>query len=234
VLRAEVEPGTKWAYANHGFAVLGRLVEDVTGEFFAERMRTRLFEPLGMHGTDFVRSGRVRDRLAVGYMLRRGRLRPVKDREIVVPPAGSVFSSVEDMARYTAALTRGGEPLLRPETFRLMLEPQDGGDGRLAGMGLAFMLEAFGKRRVAGHDGGWPGFVSSLLVAPDEDAAVVVFTNTENAFAPHDLAEKLLRRLLGEEIGERAPWPRARSSGPSSSGSTSRGRASTRTSAGGR
>ena len=104
--------------------------------------------------------------------------------------------------------------VLRPETFQVMLEPQDGGDGRLAAMGLAFMLDRLGKRRVAGHDGGWPGFVSSLLVAPDDDTGVVVFTNTESAFAPHDLAEKLLRRLLGEETGKRAPvaespqlWP---------------------------
>jgi CubicO group peptidase (beta-lactamase class C family) len=207
VLRAEVEPGTKWAYANHGFAVLGRLVEDVTGEPFAERMRSRLFEPLGMLGTDFVRSDRVRDRLAVGYKLRRGRLRAVKDREIAVAPAGSVFSSVEDMARYAAALIRGGEPVLRPDTFRLMLEPQDGSDERLPAMGLAFMLDRVGAREVAGHDGGWPGFVSALVVAPDDDTGVVAFTNTDTAFAPHDLAEKLLRRLLGEETGERSPVP---------------------------
>jgi CubicO group peptidase (beta-lactamase class C family) len=214
VLRAEVEPGRKWAYANHGFAVLGRLVEDVSGDPFVARMRARLFEPLGMHGTDFVRSERVRDRLAVGYKPGRRGLKPVKDREIAVAPAGSVFSSVEDIARYAAALTRGGEPVLRPETFRLMLEPQDGGDERLAAMGLAFMLDRVGTRRVAGHDGGWPGFVSALVVAPDDDAGVVVFTNTNVALAPHDLAEKLLRRLLGEETGDRAPvvespqlWP---------------------------
>jgi CubicO group peptidase (beta-lactamase class C family) len=194
VLRAEVEPGTKWAYANHGYAALGQLVEDVSGEPFAERLRARLFEPLGMHGTDFLRSDRVRDRLAVGYQLKRGRLAPVKDREIAVPPAGSVFSSVADMARYVAALTRGGEPVLRPETLRLMLEPQD---GTLPAMGLAFMVDRIGGKLVAGHDGGWPGFVSAMLVAPDDDAAVVVFTNTTVAFAPHELAERLLRDELG-------------------------------------
>jgi CubicO group peptidase (beta-lactamase class C family) len=194
VLRAEVEPGTKWAYANHGYAALGQLVEDVSGEPFAERLRARLFEPLGMHGTDFLRSDRVRDRLAVGYQLKRGRLAPVKDREIAVPPAGSVFSSVADMARYVAALTRGGEPVLRPETLRLMLEPQD---GTLPAMGLAFMVDRIGGKLVAGHDGGWPGFVSAMLVAPDDDAAVVVFTNTTVAFAPHELAERLLRAELG-------------------------------------
>jgi CubicO group peptidase (beta-lactamase class C family) len=203
VLRAEVAPGTKWAYANHGFAALGQLVEDVSGEPFAERMRTRLFEPLGMHGTDFLRSERVRERLATGYKPTRKGLEPVKDMEIAVAPAGSVFSSVEDMALYLAALLRGGEPVLRPETLALMLEPQGETDERLAAMGLAFMLDRLGGTRVAGHDGGWPGFVSSLLFAPGKDAGVVVFTNTGTAFAPHDLAEKLLGAELG--LGDEEP-----------------------------
>jgi CubicO group peptidase (beta-lactamase class C family) len=196
VLRAEVDAGTKWAYANHGFAVLGQLVEDLRGEPFADVMRARLFEPLGMKRTDFLRSERVRDRVAVGYKLSRGRLRPVKDREIAITPAGSVFSSVEDMARYVAALAGGGGGVVRPETLALMLDPQDGAV-RPPAMGLAFFLDRFGDHQIAGHDGGWPGFVSSMLVAPDDGVGVVVFTNTAVAYAPHDLAERVLRRVLG-------------------------------------
>jgi CubicO group peptidase (beta-lactamase class C family) len=89
VLRAELAPGEKWAYANHGFATLGQLVEDVAGRPFAEHVREAVFEPLGMEHTDFLRSERVRGELAVGYAFGRGRLKPVKDREIVVAPARS-------------------------------------------------------------------------------------------------------------------------------------------------
>src|SRR5918992_2858055 len=60
VLRAELAPGEKWAYANHGFATLGQLVEDVAGRPFGEHMREAVFEPLGMEQTDFLRSDRVR------------------------------------------------------------------------------------------------------------------------------------------------------------------------------
>ena len=63
-------------------------------------------------------------------------------------------------------------------------------------MGLAFMLDRLGEHRVAGHDGGWPGFVSSLLVAPDAGVGVLAFTNTTAGFAPHTLAERALARLL--------------------------------------
>jgi len=196
-VRAEVAPGTKWAYANHGFALLGLLVQDLRGAPFAEVMRERVFDPLGMDHTDFVRSDRVSDRLAVGYGLRaRGRMKPVKDHEIAVGPAGSCYSCTEDMGRYVAALLDRGAPLLRTETFELMLAPQGVRGEHLPGMGLSFFVERMGGRRVAGHDGGWPGFISSMLVAPDDGVGVVAFTNTNTEAAPHLLAERVLRRRL--------------------------------------
>ena len=195
-LRVGVAPGTKWAYANHGFALLGLLVEALRGEPFADVMRARIFDPLEMQHTDFVRSARVRGRLAVGYRLRGARMKPVKDLEVAPAPAGSCYSSTADMARYAAALAAGGAPLLGRSTLERMLEPQGVPGARTPGMGLAFFVDRAGEHRVAGHDGGWPGFVSSLLVAPDDGLAVVAFTNTITPIAPHLVAERVLRRLL--------------------------------------
>jgi CubicO group peptidase (beta-lactamase class C family) len=195
-IRAEVAPGTKWAYANHGFALLGLLIEELRGGPFADVMRERIFDPLGMQHTDFVRTDRVRDRLAVGYGLRGRRMKPVKDHEIAVVPAGACYASTEDMARYAGALLRGGEPLLRRETFELMLAPQGLPGERLPAMGLSFFVERIAGHRIAGHDGGWPGFISAMLVAPDDGAGVLAFTNTNTGPFPHLLAERILRRLL--------------------------------------
>ncbi len=64
-------------------------------------------------------------------------------------------------------------------------------------MGLAFFLDRLGEHRVAGHDGGWPGFISALLVAPDAGLGVLAFTNTTSGLAPHSLTERALARLLG-------------------------------------
>jgi CubicO group peptidase (beta-lactamase class C family) len=205
-LRAEVPAGTKWAYANHGFAVLGQLVEDLRGEPFAASMQRRLFEPLEMASTDFLRSDRIRDRLAVGYASRFGRLRPVKDQEIAIAPAGSVFSTTEDMARYVAALLTGGAGVLRPETLAQMLELQEETNPGVPGMGLAFMLERAGEHRVAGHDGGWSGFVSAMRFAPDDGVGVLAFTNTSAGTAPHEVSERVLRRLL--DLPEEPEQPR--------------------------
>ena len=59
-LPVEVEPGTKWVYSNHGFAALGQIVEDVTGQPLDRYLRERIFDPLGMEHTDLIRSERVR------------------------------------------------------------------------------------------------------------------------------------------------------------------------------
>jgi CubicO group peptidase (beta-lactamase class C family) len=205
-LRTGIEPGRKWAYANHGFAALGQLVADVRGRPFADVARERIFEPLGMDGSDFVRSERVRDRLAVGYAFRRGRFKAVKDWEVAVAPAGSCYSSTADMARFVAALAAGGAPLLQRETLELMLTPDRETDPRLPAMGLGFFLTRLGEHRIAMHDGGWSGFISSMLVAPDDGAGVVAFTNTSAGPVPQLLGERVLRRMLEVEE-EAAPVP---------------------------
>jgi CubicO group peptidase (beta-lactamase class C family) len=168
-LRPAVYPGTKWAYSNHAFNVLGQLVEDISGEPFDEYMRKNVFGPLGMENTDYLRSERVREELAQGYNFSRGRLKPVKYMEILVRGAGSVFSSVEDMCRYAAALLgRGANEhgrVLEPETLELMMRPHYRLDDRLPAMGFAFLLllDDVDGHLIAGHDGGWPGFVHDAM-----------------------------------------------------------------------
>ena len=198
-LRADVAPGTKWSYTHHAFATLGQLIEDISGEPFHDYMRRYVFDPLGMDRSDYQRSERVCDNLAVGYNWKRGTFTPVKDVEIVIGAAGSIFSSVNQMAQYVAALLNGGVgehgAIVQANTLPMMLTPQFQLDPHLPAMGLAFWLDTWNEHRTAGHDGGWPGFVSSMLFAPDDGIGVVVFTNT-TSIQPGKIAANLLRRLL--------------------------------------
>ena len=68
-LRPDSVAGSKWAYANHGFAVLGQLVEDISGRPFAEHMLEQLFDPLGMASTEYTRTDRTTGRVATGLPL---------------------------------------------------------------------------------------------------------------------------------------------------------------------
>ena len=203
-LPVEVEPGTKWAYSNHGFAALGQIVEDVTGQPFEDYARERIFEPLGMDHTDLVRSERVRSRLATGYVLRSRGLNPVADREVPTPGGGGMYSTAQDVARYIAALQRlyaGRQDLvLKPETLASMFRPHFQLDPRLPGMGIAFELGEESGHKTIGKAGIVSGFHSAIVLAPEVRIGVVVLSNTgglDGRNATALLAAALVRRRLG-------------------------------------
>jgi len=203
-LPVEVEPGTKWVYSNHGFAVLGQIVEDVTGQPLDRYLRERIFGPLGMEHTDLIRSGRVRPRLATGYVVRPGGLKQVADREVPTPGGGAMYSTAADLARYLAVLLRGGAgehgPLLQPATVASMFQPQFQPDLRLPGMGLAFEPGEESGHKTVGKTGVLSGFLSAMVLAPDDGIGVFALSNTgglSGRGAPAPLAPALLRRVLG-------------------------------------
>jgi len=203
-LHIDAEPGTKWAYSNHGFATLGQIVEDVSGIPLGRYFRERVFGPLGMDHSDLTRTGRVRPRLATGYVLRSRGLRAVTDREVVPAGGGSVYSTTGDMARYAAALLGGGANehgrVLMPATLASMFEPSYQPDPRIPGMGLGFFRGQAGAHPTVGHDGIWPGFHSALVLAPGQGTGVVAFANT-GPFSPFaatgPVASAVLRGILG-------------------------------------
>jgi CubicO group peptidase (beta-lactamase class C family) len=201
-LRTVVEPGSDFAYSNHGFATLGQIVEDVSGEPLDRYFREHIFEPLGMADTDLVRSERVKGRLATGYDLRPGGAKAVPDREWIGKGGGGIYASSRDVARYVAALLGGGAnahgSVLRPATLATMFAPNYRPDPRLAAMGLGFFRSDAGGHRVISHDGILPGFNSEFVAAPDDGFGLFAFTNGSSgamAWLPIELG-RLLRHLL--------------------------------------
>ncbi|HSE81475.1 MAG TPA: serine hydrolase domain-containing protein [Gaiellaceae bacterium] len=201
-LRVEVEPGTRFAYSDHGFATVGQIVEDVSGEPFGRYLRERVFAPLGMESTDVDRE-RVLPRLATGYVIRRRGLRPVADRGFALGGAGAVYSTTRDMARYVGALLGGGAnehgSVLEPEAVASMFDPHYRPDPHVPGIGLAFFRAEAGGRRFVEHGGILPGFSSQLFLAPDDGIGVLAFANVGSPaplWLPFELAG-VLRGLLG-------------------------------------
>jgi len=203
-LRVDIEPGTRWAYSNNGYATLGQIVEDISGLPLARYLREHIFGPLGMEHSDLGRSERVRPGLATGYTLGRGGLRAVTDLEIVPAGGGSIYATTADMARYAAALLGGGAgvhgAVLRPETLALMFAPHYQPDPRIPGMGLGFFRGEAGGHRIVSHDGIWNGFHAAMMLAPDDGVGVLAFANT-GPFSPLSAAgpaaSSVLRGLLG-------------------------------------
>jgi CubicO group peptidase (beta-lactamase class C family) len=201
-LRAVVEPGSSFAYSNHGYATLGQIVEDVSGMPLERYFREHIFEPLGMADSDLVRSERIASRLATGYALGRHGAKPVPDRDWIGGGFGGIYSTARDMARFVAALLGGGANdqgrVLEPGTLATMFEPHYQADARLPGIGLGFFRADAAGHRLVFHDGILPGFNSELLLVPDDGVGVIGITNgSSGAFAWLQVElERMLRELL--------------------------------------
>jgi CubicO group peptidase (beta-lactamase class C family) len=212
-LRIVVAPGTAFAYTNHGFATLGQVIEDVTGMPLERYFRERIFEPLGMADSDLVRSERITARLAVGYVFGRTGPRRVPDREWTCAGGGGIYSTPRDMARFVAALVRGGANehgrILEAATLASMFEPHYQPDPRIPGMGIGFFRSEVGGHRVVSHDGILPGFNSALHLAPGDGVGVIAFTNgSSGAFRWLQIElDRLLRQVLEipDEVARNLP-----------------------------
>jgi CubicO group peptidase (beta-lactamase class C family) len=202
-LRIQAEPGTRFRYTDHGFATLGQLVEDVSGQPLDRYLREHIFQPLGMADTSLVRSELAPARLATGYNLGSGGPRAVSDYEVVTVGAAAASSTPTDMARYVAALLGGGTNLhgaiLKPATLATMFDPHYQPDPRIPGMGLAFFRGNAGGHPVVEHQGIVPGFNSQILLAPGDGVGVLAFTNGARQAMLWLSAETagLLNHLLG-------------------------------------
>ncbi len=195
----EVLPGTKYAYANHGFLLLGEIIERLEGKPVAEVFHDRIYGPLGMK--DSALDDQHRPDGATGYhrprseeeraMLSRvGRDLPPEETidghnvrgEILYTwgngAQGGAQSTIPDMARYAAALLRGGGGIVSPQTLALMTEDHWRPDKRLPGRGLGFGLGEFAGRPSFGHTGEYiGGWHSDMRVFPQQNTAVLVHVN---------------------------------------------------------
>ena len=204
-LTPDSPPGTKWSYANHGFATVGQLVADMSQEplrtysAFANHMRKTIFEPLGMLKSDYLRRTVVQQDLATGYTLKNGQNQPAwPDIDIITQADGSLFTTVNDFGIFVTSLLNGR--IVSPETLELMWHPHFQLDDRLPAMGLGFFREDWDGRdgnshRIVGHDGAFIGFRSSMWLAPDDQYGVFAFTNT-GSNTVISLVKNLLRDLL--------------------------------------
>jgi CubicO group peptidase (beta-lactamase class C family) len=224
----EVEPGTKWCYANHGFFLLGEILRKAEGGLsIDEVLRKRIFDPLGMSDTDIADAphpklttgyhrvltpeeaelgiraqGEAEDEEPVDGHNIRGRHLYIKGRA-----AGSVQSTIPDMAKYASTLLARGAGIVTPKTFETMVSPQWCPDRRLQHIGISFFLEPRFGRMTFGHGGGVGGGWNTMLtVVPEEDLALIVHLNLTSDLMAR-VEGSILRAVLGESRGELPQTP---------------------------
>lgn len=153
----QFEPGSKWSYCNPGINTLGRLIEVISGQPYAEFMQKRLFTPLGMKDTTFWPNDAQLARLAKSYTLNADKtaLDETTVKYLTAPysntkrsplAAGGLFSCAPDLVKFYQMVLNGGEAngkrLIKAETLKQMETNQTGdlkvsfADGMHMGLGF--------------------------------------------------------------------------------------------------
>ena len=200
-------PGTHTKYSNSGVTIVGHAVERASGMPFERYAQEQLLDRFDMNDSGFVRTRGIRRNLATGYL--RVAQADGGFREIATPvlelgtlPAGNLYTTAEDLARFVQALFRGATNVLRAETLAEMFTPQLTRETN--GFGLGFSVGHFRGRKTVSHTGAVYGFTSSLVAAPVEKVGVIVLCNDDLATGPvRKLSSLALRLMLGETEGSR-------------------------------
>jgi CubicO group peptidase (beta-lactamase class C family) len=203
-------PHRVYHYSNLAYGLLGGVLERITGTPWAELLRERLLEPLGMRRTTYHPS----DPYARGYVVHPWhetlREEPRTDTGAMAP-AGQLWSTVADLGRWAAFLADPDPRLLAPDTLTEMCAPVviSDLDSWTGGHGLGVELYRVGERVYVGHGGSMPGYVAGLAVHRPSRTAVVDFANSYGLSRGHHisaLGREVLTLVLDAEPAAATPW----------------------------
>lgn len=192
-------PGSRWAYSNTGYVVLGRLVERVSGQPLAAFLRGRIFQPLAMTSASDAEGD------AVGYV----RLAAGPPRVGIRPAPGWTFGcgdlsmTAGDLARWDVALLR--HRLLSSSAYDAMTTEATLSGGAGTGYGLGLFVDRVGEYRRLRHNGDMPGYWTENRVYPDHNAAVAVMINSSYGGSPHAVIANGIEAMLLPAATQRSP-----------------------------
>ncbi len=193
-------PGSRFHYSNLAFALLGIVVERVSGVPYQDYVRERLFEPVGLKRVTF----KPEPPAAKGYVAQPyadGVWDTIGVETGAWASAGQLWGTVGDICRWGAFLADPEESVLAPASAEEMRTVQaiDDHERWLSGYGLGLGLRRDGDRILAGHGGSMPGFIAQLLFSAKEKVVTALLTNESEA----DIGE-LAVGLVGTTVEE---WP---------------------------
>jgi len=200
--RAEMvlSAGARFHYSNLAFALLGIVIERVSGVAYTDYVRERFFEPLGLERMSF----EPEQPAAKGYVSQPyadGVWEAIDVDTGAWASAGQLWGTVGDLCRWGAFLADPDEAILAKKTAEEMRTVQviDEHERWLSGYGLGLQLRRDGDRILAGHGGAMPGFIARLYFSAREKIAIAALTNeSAAALVPFGLS---LARTTVEE------WP---------------------------
>lgn len=204
-------PGEREKYSNAAIGLVGYVLQKTQGEKFETYVQKKVLDPLGMRSSAFLPTPAVRKNLAEALMWTyHGREFPAPTFELGESPAGCMYSTVLDLAKFQSCLFANGKAgdkvLLKPETLQQMLTPQYAkGEGE-RGFGLGFVLGDLDGHRRIGHGGAVYGFATEFAALPaDKLGAIVVASRDVSNAVVTRIANYALQLMLAAKAGKPLP-----------------------------
>lgn len=189
--RVYFKPGTDYRYSNGGYSMLALIVERASGKTFQQFLHERIFEPLGMHNTlAYVQEGPSVPNRAFGCTESNGKWeRTDQSLTSAVLGDGGIYSSIDDLARWDAALY--DNRLLSDASRKLAFTPWTKTDDAQVEYGFGWRITG----ETLWHSGETVGFRNVIVRYPQRHLSVIVLTN-RNDPEPYRMALAIAKQFL--------------------------------------
>ncbi len=204
-------PNTRLKYSNAAVAVIGSLLEKYSEFSHPEHVRKAILDPLNMTHSGFALSPQMTSHVSTGWM------RTYDGRRFEAPtfllgtgPAGNLYASVNDLAKFVSCLFRdlkvGEGKLLRADTFETMITPVRDPQGREQSFGLGFHVQELDGYKKIGHGGAVYGFSTQLEALPERKLGVVAASALDGSNGVVSrICDYALRLMLAHQDGKPLP-----------------------------
>lgn len=187
-LPLDFEPGVAWAYSNSNYALLGWVIEKVSGSSYINFMKERILKPLGMNNTVFSDPSFKSPFRTTGYL-------NIGNQFSIAPPStasinsdGTIMSNIEDMVKWDGALR--DRRLLKPKSYELYLKATTLNSGRWRPYAMGLNVSLPGAEPYYGHGGNSVGFSAGYACYPKAKISVIVMGNVY-AFGGEPMAKQI-------------------------------------------
>ena len=204
-LELEFPAGARWNYSNTGYLLLGIIIRKASGRFYADILRERVFDPLGMRTARVISEADIVPNRAAGYRLVNGEW---KNQEWVAPQInttadGSLYLSVLDLIAWDKGLS--ARAILKPESWAKVFEPARLNSGKTFPYGFGWSLDQVAGQEVHRHGGAWQGFQGFIARYLGDGLTVVVLANLAEADA--DRFVDGIAAIMNPELSVPEPTP---------------------------
>jgi CubicO group peptidase (beta-lactamase class C family) len=188
--------GSKWAYSNANYFLLGLVIERVSGIPFDRYVKENILDRAGMSRTTTIAEEAKLDDFATGYMTVHGlRTESPHFGNLWAFAAGDIVSDVGDMAKWNTALLAG--KILSTDDVALMMTPGRTSDGKATFYAMGWAVSAFDGHKMIWHNGGTNGFGCMNALFPDDHLQVIALLN-DSGRTPNAITGAVFEALYPE------------------------------------